>query len=129
MAGKVIGANGITDSGDWENLVREADELADIVAASGYGFSGQYDEEEEIPEDELTDDEKRIKRMAVEYDLLTERLERLTAFRATDTYKQLPEDSRSLIDKSCKAMEDDQTHLRRSIELECDNMNKKQAQE
>ena len=41
MAGKVIGANGITDSGDWENLVREADELADIVAASGYGFSGQ----------------------------------------------------------------------------------------
>lgn len=90
---------------------------------------GDDDEEEEIPEDELTDDEKRIKRMAVEYDLLTERLERLTAFRATDTYKQLPEDSRSLIDKSCKAMEDDQAHLKRSIELECDNMNKNQAQD
>lgn len=41
MAGKVIGANGVTDGGEWENMVREADELADIVAAEGYGFSGQ----------------------------------------------------------------------------------------
>lgn len=38
MARKVIGGNGITNKGDWENMVREADELADIVAAKGYGF-------------------------------------------------------------------------------------------
>lgn len=38
MAGKVIGANGITDHGDWQNMVSEAGELADIVAAAGYGF-------------------------------------------------------------------------------------------
>ena len=38
MASKVIGGNGIADKGDWENMVREADELADIVAAEGYGF-------------------------------------------------------------------------------------------
>lgn len=41
MASKVIGQNGITDSGDWENMVREAEDLADIVAAEGYGFSGK----------------------------------------------------------------------------------------
>ena len=85
------------------------------------------EEEEEIPEDELTEDEKRIKRMAEEYDQLTGRLERLTAFRDTDTYKQLPEDSRFLLDKQCKAMDDYQTYLKRRIQLECDNTNNKQA--
>ena len=85
------------------------------------------DEEEEIPEDELTEDEKRIKRMAEEYDQLTGRLERLTAFRDTDTYKQLPENSRFLLDKQCKAMDDYQTYLKRRIQLECDNTNNKQA--
>lgn len=85
------------------------------------------EEEEEIPEDELTEDEKRIKRMAEEYDQLTGRLERLTAFRDTDTYKQLPENSRFLLDKQCKAMDDYQTYLKRRIQLECDNTNNKQA--
>ena len=39
MAGKVIGANGITDDGDWDNVINEAEELADKLAAYGYGFS------------------------------------------------------------------------------------------
>lgn len=85
------------------------------------------DDDEEIPEEELTDDEKRIKRMAEEYDQLTGRLERLQAFRDTDTYKQLTEDSRFLLDKQCKAMDDYQTYLKRRIQLECDNTNNKQA--
>ena len=85
------------------------------------------EKEEEIPEDELTEDEKRIKRMAEEYDQLTGRLERLQAFRDTDTYKQLTEDSRFLLDKQCKAMDDYQTYLKRRIQLECDNTNNKQA--
>ena len=85
------------------------------------------EEEDEIPEDELTEDEKRIKRMAEEYDQLTGRLERLTTFRDTDTYKQLPENSRFLLDKQCKAMDDYQTYLKRRIQLECDNTNNKQA--
>ena len=79
------------------------------------------DDEEEIPEEELTDDEKRVKRMAEEYDQLTGRLERLQAFRDTDTYKQLPENSRFLLDKQCKAMDDYQTYLKRRIQLECGN--------
>ena len=57
----------------------------------------------------------------------TGRLERLTAFRDTDTYKQLPENSRFLLDKQCKAMDDYQTYLKRRIQLECDNTNNKQA--
>ena len=41
MASKVIGTNGMTDAGDWGNMVKEADDLADIVASVGYGFSGR----------------------------------------------------------------------------------------
>lgn len=78
-------------------------------------------DDEEIPENELTEDEKRVKRMAEEYDQLTGRLERLQAFRDTDTYKQLPENSRFLLDNQCKAMDDYQTYLKRRIQLECDN--------
>lgn len=78
-------------------------------------------DDEEISEDELTEDEKRVKRMAEEYDQLTGRLERLQAFRDTDTYKQLPENSRFLLDNQCKAMDDYQTYLKRRIQLECDN--------
>ena len=78
-------------------------------------------------DDELTEDEKRIKRLAEEYDQLTGRLERLTAFRDTDTYKQLPENNRFLLDKQCKAMDDYQTYLKRRIQLECDNTNNKKA--
>lgn len=78
-------------------------------------------DDEEIPEDELTEDEKRVKRMAEEYDQLTGRLERLQAFRNTDTYKQLTENSRFLLDNQCIAMDEYQTYLKRRIQLECDN--------
>ena len=83
------------------------------------------DEGDEIPEDELTEDEKRIKRMAEEYDQLAGRLHRLQAFRDTDTYKQLPENSRYLLDKQCKAMDDYESTLKQRIQLECDTANKK----
>lgn len=39
MAGKVIGANGITDGGEWGNVINEAEELAGRLEAHGYGFS------------------------------------------------------------------------------------------
>ena len=83
------------------------------------------DEDDEIPEEELTEDEKRIKRMAEEYDQLAGRLHRLQAFRDTDTYKQLPENSRYLLDKQCKAMDDYESTLKQRIQLECDTANKK----
>ena len=93
-----------------------AEEHKDGVIAA---FNGKKNDE--IPEEELTEDEKRVKRMAEEYDQLTGRLERLQAFRDTDTYKQLPENSRFLLDKQCKAMDDYQTYLKRRIQLECGN--------
>jgi len=80
---------------------------------------------EEIPEEELTEDEKRIKRMAEEYDQLAGRLHRLQAFRDTDTYKQLPENSRYLLDKQCKAMDDYESILKQRLQLECDKANDK----
>ena len=83
------------------------------------------DEGDEIPEEQLTEDEKRIKRMAEEYDQLAGRLHRLQAFRDTDTYKQLPENSRYLLDKQCKAMDDYESTLKQRIQLECDTANEK----
>ena len=83
------------------------------------------DEGDEIPEEELTEDEKRVKRMAEEYDQLADRLHHLQVFRNTDTYKQLPENSRYLLDKQCKAMDDYESTLKQRIQLECDTANKK----
>ena len=83
------------------------------------------DEDDEIPEEELTEDEKRIKRMAEEYDQLAVRLHRLQAFRDTDTYKQLPENSRYLLDKQCKAMDDYESILKQRLQIECDTANEK----
>ena len=83
------------------------------------------DEGGEIPEEELTEDEKRVKRMAEEYDQLAGRLHRLQAFRDTDTYKQLPENSRYLLDKQCKAMDDYESTLKQRIQLECDKTTEK----
>ena len=82
------------------------------------------DDGDEIPEEELTEDEKRIKRMAEEYDQLACRLHRLQAFRDTDTYKQLPENSRCLLDKQCKAMDDYESILKQRLQIECDTANK-----
>jgi len=59
-----------------------------------------HDEDEdkgETPEDELTEDEKRVKRMAQEYDELRGRYERLEAFVQSDTFNQLPENKRTLL--------------------------------
>lgn len=43
MAGKVIGTNGITDSGDWMHVVEEAEELAGEFIKAGYEFDKELD--------------------------------------------------------------------------------------
>ena len=83
------------------------------------------DEGDEIPEEELADDEKRLERMFEEYDQLADRLHHLQTFRNTDTYKQLPENRRYLLDKQCKARDDYESTLKQRIQLECDTANKK----
>lgn len=61
------------------------------------GLDEDEDEDGEIPEEELADDEKRVKRMAQEYDELRGRYERLEAFVQSDTFNQLPENKRTLL--------------------------------
>ena len=77
-----------------------------------------------IPEDELTDEEKRIKRMAEEYDQLRGRLDRLTAFLQTDKFKALPDNSRTLLTKQHQAMTDYEAALRERIKIDCANTGK-----
>jgi hypothetical protein len=82
-------------------------------------------EEVEISEKEMTEDEKRIKRMCEEYDQLARRYERLTDFLASDKFKTLSEKSCTLLEQQHKAMGEYMEALKQRIELECDNNNKK----
>lgn len=85
------------------------------------------DSEEEdgdtIPEEELTEDEKRIKRMAEEYDELAGRLERLTNFLASDKFKTLSAESQKLLFAQCDAMSSYEKALHKRIRLECKEAN------
>ena len=77
------------------------------------------------PKEELTDEEKRIRRMAEEYDQLRSRFEEMTQFRDTEEYKQMPENKRVLYDRQCKAMDDYESALRERIRIDADAANLK----
>jgi len=83
-------------------------------------------EEVEIPEEQLDEDAKRIKRMCEEYDQLARRYERLSNFLASDKFKTLSEKSCTLLEQQHKAMGEYMEALQQRIELECDNNNKKE---
>ena len=83
-------------------------------------------EEVEIPEDQLDEDAKRIKRMCEEYDYLAGRYERLTNFLASDKFKTLSVNHCILLKHQHKAMGEYMEALKQRIELECDNNNKKE---
>ena len=68
-----------------------------------------HDEDEDVanaPEEELTEQEKRVKRMAEEYDELRGRYERLTEFLMTGTFRDLPENKRKLLTRQHQVMDD-----------------------
>ena len=69
----------------------------------------------EAPEEELTDEEKRIRRMAEEYDQLTERYGKLTDFLTTDKFGTLPENTQTLLKRQHQAMHDYREALRQRI--------------
>ena len=79
----------------------------------------------DAPEEELTDEEKRVKRMAEEYDELRGRYERLTDFVVSDTYKQLPENKRTLLSRQHQAMHDYLDVLTRRLRIEAKEANLK----
>lgn len=79
----------------------------------------------EAPEEELTDEEKRIRRMAEEYDQLTERYGRLTDFLTTDKFGTLPENTQTLLRRQHQAMHDYRDALRQRIRIDADAANLK----
>ena len=79
----------------------------------------------EAPEEELTDEEKRIRRMAEEYDQLTERYGKLTDFLTTDKFGTLPENTQTLLRRQHQAMHDYRDALRQRIRIDADAANLK----
>ena len=79
----------------------------------------------EVPEEELTDEEKRIRRMAEEYDQLTERYGKLTDFLTTDKFGTLPENTQTLLRRQHQAMHDYREALRQRIRIDADAANLK----
>ena len=96
-----------------------AEEHKDGVIAA---FNGKANEE--IPEEQLTEDEKRIKRMAHEYDGLCGRFKRLLDFLETDKFKSLPEHYQALLKRQARAMDDYESTLKERIQIECGNTGK-----
>ena len=88
----------------------------------GHGEDGDAGD---APEEELTDEEKRVKRMAEEYDELRGRFEEMTQFRDTEAYKQMPDNKRVLYDRQCKAMDDYESALRERLRIEAKEANLK----
>ena len=84
-------------------------------------------EEVEIPEEQLDEDAKRIKRMCEEYDQLAHRYERLTNFLASDKFKTLSVNHCIILKHQHKAMGEYMEALKQRIELECDANNKKEG--
>ena len=84
---------------------------------------GHDEDDGEIPEEELTEDEKRVKRMAQEYDELRGRYERLEAFVQSDTFKQLPENKRTLLSRQGQAMYNYLDVLTQRIRIEAKETN------
>ena len=79
----------------------------------------------EAPENELTDEEKRIRRMAEEYDQLTESYGKLTDFLTTDKFGTLPENTQTLLRRQHQAMHDYREALRQRIRIDADAANLK----
>ena len=84
---------------------------------------GHDEDDGEIPEEELTDDEKRVKRMAQEYDELCGRYERLKDFVTTDTFKQLPKEKRRLLSLQCQTIYHYMDILTQRIRIEAKEAN------
>lgn len=87
------------------------------------GHDEDEDAGDEIPEEELTDEEKRVKRMAEEYDELRGRYGRLSDFLMTDTFRDLPENKRTLLTRQHQAMHDYLDVLTQRLRIEAKEAN------
>lgn len=86
---------------------------------------GEDEDAGDAPEEELTDEEKRVKRMAEEYDELRGRYGRLSDFLMTDTFRDLPENKRTLLTRQHQAMHDYLAVLTQRLRIEAKEANLK----
>lgn len=123
QVGRVAYRTGNTLIGLLEMLSKGVPATLTVKGGKGTITLGHDDGNDEAPEEELTEDEKRVKRMAEEYDELTGRYERLTDFLVSDTYKQLPENKRTLLLRQEQAMHDYLDVLNKRIRIEAKKTN------
>ena len=86
---------------------------------------GEVEDTATVPEEELTDEEKRVRRMAEEYDELRGRYGRLSDFLMTDTFRDLPENKRTLLTRQHQAMHDYLAVLTQRLRIEAKEANLK----
>ena len=79
----------------------------------------------DAPEEELTDEEKRIRRMAEEYDQLTERYVKFSKHLTPDVLGGLPENKQTLLKRQHQAMHDYREALLQRIRIDADAANLK----
>ena len=79
----------------------------------------------EAPEEQLTDEEKRIRRMAEEYDQLTERYVKFSKHLTPDVLGGLPENKQTLLKRQHQAMHDYREALRQRIRIDAEAANLK----
>lgn len=110
-----------------ENLTNGVPATLTVKDGKGTLIIGDKEDEDagEAPKEELTDEEKRVRRMAEEYDELRGRYERLTDFVVSDTYRQLPENKRTLLSCQHQAMRDYLDVLTQRLRIEANEANLK----
>ena len=120
QVGRVAYRTGNTLIGLLEMLSKGVPATLTVKNGKGTITLGHDDDEDngEAPEEELTEDEKRVKRMAEEYDELRSRFDEMKQFRDTEVYKQMPDNKRVLYDRQCKAMDDYESALRERLRIE-----------
>ena len=125
--GRLADMTGKAVIGLLEQLTKGVPATLTIKDGKGTITLGHDEDEDEgdAPEEELTDEEKRVRRMAEEYDELRGRYERLTDFVVSDTYKQLPENKRTLLSRQHQAMHDYLDVLTQRLRIEAKEANLK----
>ena len=123
QVGRVAYRTGNTLIGLLEMLSKGVPATLTVKNGKGTITLGHDDDEAEATEEELTEDEKRVKRMAEEYDELRCRFDKMKQFRDTEVYKQMPDNKRVLYDRQCKAMDDYESALRERLRIEAKETN------
>ena len=123
QVGRVAYRTGNTLIGLLEMLSKGVPATLTVKNGKGTITLGHDEDNDEAPEEELTEDEKRVKRMAEEYDELRCRFDKMKQFRDTEVYKQMPDNKRVLYDRQCKAMDDYESALRERLRIEAKETN------